>query len=573
MPRIAVLDRDRCKPGDCRMLCMRVCPKVRTGDETITVDEDSGKPVISEILCSGCGICVKKCPYGALSIINLPEELSEPIHQYGVNGFRIFNLPTPKDGVVGIVGSNGIGKTTVLKILAGELKPNLGGDARWDEVLERFRGNEIQNYLSKLADGTLKAVYKPQYVESIPRIVKGSAGDVLKQRDELGKLGELTDALGLDSFLNKKVDSLSGGELQKLAIAACLIREADVYLLDEPSSYLDVRERLNVARTIRSLSDSNVFVIEHDLVVLDYLSDYVHILYGKSGAYGVVSNIKGVRVGLNEYLSGFLKSENVRFRGELSYTIASPNEAVKRRQLVEYPILEKKYPGFDLIVEGSLLYKPQVLGILGPNATGKTTFVKMLADVVSPDNIKLDIDMLVSYKPQYIKTSSDSVNSLKLNAYFIEKLNLSHLLASSLDELSGGELQRVALADCLSKKADLYLLDEPSAYLDVEERLRFAKILTHFAQEKKTTVLVVDHDILLLDYLSDELMVFSGKSGVEGSASGSLSLRDGMNLFLKQMDVSFRRDIDSGRPRANKPGSVKDREQKSTGEYYYIQQS
>jgi len=552
---------------------MRVCPKVRTGDETITVDEDSGKPVISEILCSGCGICVKKCPYGALSIINLPEELSEPIHQYGVNGFRIFNLPTPKDGVVGIVGSNGIGKTTVLKILAGELKPNLGGDARWDEVLERFRGNEIQNYLSKLADGTLKAVYKPQYVESIPRIVKGSAGDVLKQRDELGKLGELTDALGLDSFLNKKVDSLSGGELQKLAIAACLIREADVYLLDEPSSYLDVRERLNVARTIRSLSDSNVFVIEHDLVVLDYLSDYVHILYGKSGAYGVVSNIKGVRVGLNEYLSGFLKSENVRFRGELSYTIASPNEAVKRRQLVEYPILEKKYPGFDLIVEGSLLYKPQVLGILGPNATGKTTFVKMLADVVSPDNIKLDIDMLVSYKPQYIKTSSDSVNSLKLNAYFIEKLNLSHLLASSLDELSGGELQRVALADCLSKKADLYLLDEPSAYLDVEERLRFAKILTHFAQEKKTTVLVVDHDILLLDYLSDELMVFSGKSGVEGSASGSLSLRDGMNLFLKQMDVSFRRDIDSGRPRANKPGSVKDREQKSTGEYYYIQQS
>ena len=471
------------------------------------------------------------------------------------------------------MGSNGIGKTTVLKILAGELKPNLGGDARWDEVLERFRGNEIQNYLSKLADGTLKAVYKPQYVESIPRIVKGSAGDVLKQRDELGKLGELTDALGLDSFLNKKVDSLSGGELQKLAIAACIIREADVYLLDEPSSYLDVRERLNVARTIRSLSDSNVFVIEHDLVVLDYLSDYVHILYGKSGAYGVVSNIKGVRVGLNEYLSGFLKSENVRFRGELSYTIASPNEAVKRRQLVEYPILEKKYPGFDLIVEGSLLYKPQVLGILGPNATGKTTFVKMLADVVSPDNIKLDIDMLVSYKPQYIKTSSDSVNSLKLNAYFIEKLNLSHLLASSLDELSGGELQRVALADCLSKKADLYLLDEPSAYLDVEERLRFAKILTHFAQEKKTTVLVVDHDILLLDYLSDELMVFSGKSGVEGSASGSLSLRDGMNLFLKQMDVSFRRDIDSGRPRANKPGSVKDREQKSTGEYYYIQQS
>ncbi|MEA1924720.1 MAG: ribosome biogenesis/translation initiation ATPase RLI [Candidatus Altiarchaeota archaeon] len=569
MPRIAVLNKDRCKPGECRLLCMRVCPKVKTGDEAITVDEDTGKPVISELLCSGCGICVKKCPFNAISIINLPEETGDPVHQYGINGFRIYNLPTPKNAVVGIVGSNGIGKTTVLKILAGELKPNLGGEAKWGEILERFRGNEIQNYLEKLALGEVKAVYKPQYVESIPRYVEGTVGDVLKERDESGRLRNIIAALNMNSCMEKDVDSLSGGELQKLAIAACLIRDGDVYLLDEPSSYLDVSERLNVARAVRELSDSNIFVIEHDLVVVDYISDYIHVIYGKPGAYGVVSNIKGVRVGINEYLAGFLRSENVRFREELTFSVAAPTEISKRSELIKYLSLEKKYPGFDLRVDEGALYRSEVLGILGPNATGKTTFVKMLADVIKPDNLELDYDLRVSYKPQYIKSSAETVRSLKLKPYFIKKLNLDHLLESRLDELSGGELQRVAVADCLSQDADLYLLDEPSAYLDVEERLRLVKYLRRFSEDNETSVLVVDHDILLIDYLADKLMVFSGESGRHGEASESLSLRDGMNLFLTEMDVSFRRDLDSGRPRANKPDSVKDREQKKRGEYYY----
>ena len=569
MPRIAVLNKDRCKPGECRLLCMRVCPKVKTGDEAITVDEETGKPVISELLCSGCGICVKKCPFNAISIINLPEETGDPVHQYGINGFRIYNLPTPKNAVVGIVGSNGIGKTTVLKILAGELKPNLGSNAEWSEILERFRGNEIQNYLEKLASGEIKAVYKPQYVESIPRYVEGTVEDVLEGRDESGRLKNIVEALDMDSCMGKDVDSLSGGELQKMAIAACLIREGDVYLLDEPSSYLDVSERLNVARAVRELSGSNIFVIEHDLVVVDYISDYVHVIYGKPGAYGIVSNIKGVRVGINEYLAGFLRSENVRFREELSFSVSAPTEISKRSELVKYPRLEKKYPGFDLRVGEGVLYRSEVLGILGPNATGKTTFIKMLADVIKPDNREIGYNLKVSYKPQYIKPSAETVRCLKLKTYFIKKLNLAHLLESRLDELSGGELQRVAVADCLSQDADLYLLDEPSAYLDVEERLRLAKYLRRFSEDNETSVLVVDHDILLIDYLSDKLMVFSGKSGRHGGASESLSLRDGMNLFLKEMDVSFRRDLDSGRPRANKPDSVKDREQKKKGEYYY----
>ena len=570
MTRIAVLDKDHCRPQKCNLLCHRMCPMVKTGKETIVIDEETNKPVISEELCSGCGICVNKCPFEAIIIVNLPEEIGEPVHQYGKNGFRLYNLPTPKEGVVGVVGANGIGKSTMIRILAGEIKPNLGENAGWDEVLERFKGNEIQGYLERLSQGEIRAVYKPQYVDSISKVVKGKVRNALKRNDDSGNLDDIAAGLDMENSLNKKIGELSGGELQRFAIAACLLKDADIYLLDEPSSYLDVRERLNLAGVIRGLKDRFVFVVEHDLVVLDYLSDYTHVIYGKPGAYGIISGIKGVRVGINEYLCGFLKAENMRFRDEIKFDVRPPSEKSKRSELVEYPALEKRYDEFTLSMEKGVLYEPEILGILGPNATGKTTFVKILAGDVEADNTKLDMKLKVSYKPQYIKPGKGLVKSLGIKPEFIERFGIKFLMEKPMQKLSGGELQKVAIADCLTKDAELYLLDEPSAYLDVEERLKLAKYLKKFAYDREASVLVVDHDILLVDYLSDELLVFSGESGKSGAASQPLNLRDGMNKFLKELSITFRRDAETGRPRANKPESVKDREQRSKGEYYYV---
>jgi ATP-binding cassette subfamily E protein 1 len=570
--RIAVHDKDRCKPKDCNYLCVRMCPVNRTGGECITVSEETKKPVISELLCTGCGICVKKCPYHAIKIINLPEEVGEPIHQYGVNSFRLYNLPTPREGVVGIVGCNGIGKTTALKILAGDLKPNIGKldeEVEWNRVLERFKGREIQSHLEKLSGGGIKAVLKPQYVESIPRVVEGSVKSILEKADERGTLNEVVKTLDLGNSLEKDVKSLSGGELQRLAVAVCVLHEADMYLIDEPSSYLDVKERLNMARLIRGMNDKYVFVVEHDLAVLDYLSDYMHVIFGDKGAYGIISNIMSVRAGINEYLNGFLRSENIRFREPIKFEVKPPQAKSKRTVLIEYPALKKSYREFSLNVAGSRLFKPEVLGVLGPNATGKTTFVKLLAGVEEPDGGEVELDLIISYKPQYIKTSVDLVSSLKLKGDLAARFNLTHLFDRKLSELSGGELQKVAVVDCLSKEADVYMLDEPSAYLDVEERLSLARYLRGFAFDEKTSVLVVDHDILFIDYLSDELLVFEGDAGRTGRADKPLNMQDGMNRFLKAMDVTFRRDSDTGRPRANKPESVKDREQRAGNRYYY----
>ncbi len=573
--RVAILNKDKCQPKTCNYLCYRMCPKVKTGDETIIVNTETKKPEISEELCTGCGICVTKCPFEAIHIINLPDELEEPVHQYGKNGFRLYNLPTPKKGVVGIIGSNGIGKTTMLKILSGELAPNMGdisANVSWAEIIEKFRGREIQGYLEKLSKGEIKVSYKPQYVESIPKIVKGKVIDILKSGNELEteKFNELLHNLNLRNLIDKNISDLSGGELQRVAIAACLRKNADMYLLDEPSSYLDIHERLSVAKTVREITGKFIFVVEHDLVVLDYLSDYVHVIYGKSGAYGIISNIKSTKVGINEYLNGFLRSENMRFRGPIKFEVHAPKEKEERKPLASYPNLAKNFnDSFSLTTSAGKLYKAEILGILGGNATGKTTFVKILAGAEKPDNTEIDLNLKVSYKPQYIKLSDEYVISLKIRENFKKELNISHLMNKQIRQLSGGELQRVAIADCLSRDADVYLLDEPSAYLDVEERLKLGKIVRGFANENDVSIIVVEHDVLLVDYLSDSIMVFSGEPGRTGNASEPMNLRDGMNKFLREMDVTFRRDPETGRPRSNKPESVKDREQKSGGEYYY----
>jgi len=321
MVRVAVLDRDRCRPKRCNRICYRFCPQVRSRIEAIRFDDE--KPTVVESLCVGCGICIKKCPFKALSIVNLPDELEEECsHRFGPNSFKLFRLPTPSPGLVlGLLGQNGTGKTTALKILSGEIKINLGNYAEppdWKEIIKHFRGSTLQNYFEKLSENRLRVVHKPQYVDKIPRVVSGEVGEVLERADERGELESVAERLGLKTIWNRRLDVLSGGELQRVAVAAALCKEADVYLFDEPSSYLDVKQRLEVARAIRTLKKEGktIIVAEHDLAIIDYLSDQICIFYGTPGVYGVVSHVHSVRVGINLYLQGYIPDENMRFRKE-----------------------------------------------------------------------------------------------------------------------------------------------------------------------------------------------------------------------------------------------------------------
>jgi ATP-binding cassette, sub-family E, member 1 len=583
MTRIAVLEKDKCAPAKCGdYLCIRLCPINRSGDECIVKGEDK-KASINTELCTGCGICPKRCPFEAIHIVNLPEALDqEPIHRYGENGFHLYSLPTPMFGkVVGIIGKNGIGKSTAMKILAGVLNPNLGKeeDATPKELIDYFKGTEAQIFFEKQRDNEIVISYKPQAVDLIPKHSKGKVRDLLEKVDEKKKLKEIVEKLDLKDVLDNDIEKISGGELQRVAIAAAVLKDANVYFFDEPTSFLDVKQRIKVSKFIKELADENtaVVVIEHDMIILDYMTDLVHIMYGEEGAYGIVAHPQTTRVGINTYLDGYLRDENMRFRDHaIKFDKRPPIEHKTLQKLTSWKDIQTKLGNFSLTAKEGELSRNIVTGILGENGIGKTSFVKILAGLIDPDKGTTDEKIKVSYKPQYIDTESDEVVAVVLadaikkhEVQLIRPLNIKPLMLKKLDELSGGELQRVAIALCLSKDADLYLLDEPSAYLDVEQRLVISKIIREFMETNSKSALVVDHDLLFMDYLSEKLSVFSGKPAVEGNVEGPFPMEEGMNMFLSDLGVTFRRDDETNRPRANKPESQMDRKQRSEGKLYY----
>lgn len=558
-------------------------------EDTITIDPKTKKPIMSEELCSGCGICTNRCPFHAISIINLPEALEDPIHRYGQNQFELFGLPTIREGsVVGLLGPNGIGKSTIIRILSGELKPNLGNydeETSWEDIINYFKGNQLQNYFQNLSEGNLKAVHKPQMVDLLPKFVKGKVEGLLNSVDQRNKLDSVTHALELDSIMEREIVNLSGGELQRVAIAAAVLRDADFYYFDEPTSWLDVRQRLNAVQVIRELADEgkSILVIEHDLAALDAISDYVHILYGQPGGYGVVSQMRGVRVGINTYIGGYLREENVRFRKQaIEFQVRPPSAAVDAEVLAEYSNLEKSYEEFKLGVDEGQVQHDEIITAFGPNGIGKTTFAKMLAGVEKPDNGKIQKKVKISYKPQYLVsdysgtvqeflyTTAPNYGTNIFKTEIMKPFLLEELLEKKMDELSGGELQRLSVAISLSQDADIYLFDEPTAFLDVEQRLRAARAIRRVTEGRNAAAIIVDHDIVFIDYISSRAMVFTGKPGVEGHATSPMDLRSAMNRFLSDVGITFRRDKETKRPRVNKQDSYLDREQKEKGEYYYL---
>jgi ATP-binding cassette subfamily E protein 1 len=456
----------------------------------------------------------------------------------------------------------------------------------WSEIIQFYRGSTLQEYFQKVSEGKLKVAHKPQYVDKIPKAVSGKVSDLLEKVNERNRLDKLVEALELQKIWDRPLEVLSGGELQRVAMAAALSREADVYLFDEPSSYLDVKQRLQVARAIRSLKEEQktILVAEHDLAIIDYLSDQICVFYGDAGVYGVVSHVHGVRTGINIYLQGFIPDENIRFRREAIIFHEKPPavSASAGETLLSWMRLEKTFEGFKLVAEPGEIKRGEIIGVLGPNGIGKTTFVKILAGLEESDEKQKFGELTVSYKPQYIapeyegtvqellmSIAKETFTSSWYKTEILGPLRLNVLLDRNVLELSGGELQKVAIAACLSRKADLLLLDEPSAYLDVEERLNMARTIRRVIESRNVPAFVVEHDVVTQDFIADRLMVFSGEPGVNGKADPPTSLRKGMNIFLEEMNVTFRRDSVTRRPRVNKENSKMDTFQKDLGEYYY----
>jgi ATP-binding cassette subfamily E protein 1 len=385
--------------------------------------------------------------------------------------------------------------------------------------------------------------------------------------------------------MDREIQLLSGGELQRFAIGTVCVREADVYMFDEPSSYLDVKQRLSAARIIRSLLRDNdyVIVVEHDLSVLDYLSDFICVLYGRPAVYGVVTLPQSVREGINIFLDGHIPTENLRFREEsLTFKMseAADDFVVDKLRAFKYPRMEKTLGNFKLRIDCGDFTDSEIIVMMGENGTGKTTFCRMLAGALKPDSKAQVPEMKISMKPQTITPKFDGtvrqlffkkIKAAFLSAQFqtdvVKPLKLDDFIDQEVKNLSGGELQRVAIVLALGMPADIYLIDEPSAYLDSEQRIIASRVIKRFIMHAKKTAFIVEHDFIMATYLADRVIVFDGKPGIDAHANTPESLLTGCNKFLKNLDVTFRRDPTNYRPRINKLNSQLDQEQKTGGNY------
>jgi ATP-binding cassette, sub-family E, member 1 len=564
-------------------------------------------------MCIGCSLCTKKdvgCPFGAVMIVNIPSEIKgDIVNRYGTNGFRLYRMPIMKPGkILGLIGQNGIGKSTVVKILANKMKPNfeIFEDIDEKKIINKFKGNEMHKYMTLLYNNKLKVHIKIQHVDNLILKLKSKQSKI-KVKEFIDTKSDYNDSsiwythvintLELTNILESDVVTLSGGELQRLLCCVSFLKNVDVYIFDEPTNYLDVRQRLNVAKLIRELvSESQeryVVVVEHDLTILDYISDYISILYGEQSAYGVVSKPLNTSHGINIYFDGYIPSENIRFR-KSEYSMCNiecqQNNEQKENNICEYNGTKIKYDKFLLNIESSNYpMNGSITVVMGKNGTGKTTFINYIAK---------EIKKSIMIKPQYLSVEqfilqdgkyptvgeflSNNIKKSYMNETFNSEVTrpmmINKIEDRKLNELSGGEMQRFWLVYCFGTESDIYLLDEPSACLDIEQRVITTKVIKRFIMNNKKTAFIIEHDMMMAVSLGSESnsrsVILEEQEEIENKrqciARKSEQFISGMNLFLKIMDITFHTQKvgKTNRPRINKKGSMKDKEQKSNKIYY-----
>ncbi len=628
MKKIFLIDYDLCSLNSCGQPCVKKCPisisnqrkkQHQKKDEVpIRYKKSTDKMIIIDEICIKCGICLNVCPRNAIYSIYLLDEPDDDLinHEYPINtdniktlnvpneknhGFRLYGLPTLISGkVTGLCGPNGIGKSTVLNVLSGNLKMNFGNtedkDLKWRELLKHVKESEMRQHFQEIVSEQRHIAYKQQVLKIFfEKYKQKKIKDILRDQKHINDnfYNRIIKYLDITAIADRFLNQCSGGELQRFAIASVLIQNADCYLIDEPCTFLDVKKRIKLAELLQdrargfgSKKEYPILVVEHDLAILDYMSDVIHLFYGSPHEFGVMSRIQTTKNGINSYLNGFLKTENIQFRKKkIGFRRSVSDRSWENARIfVNYDKLTKTFDGFQLIVGPGTIYEGEILGIVGENGTGKSTFAKIITGELKPDEDSAfkTIDRYVSYKPQYItqdfegnakefimqnSQNYDFSENMKLLLY--SPLGVDKYFETPVKDLSGGQLQRLYIAACLAKRAELYILDEPSAYLDVEERLHISSIIRAVTKRNSATTIVIEHDIAIIDALSDRLLLFTGSPGKNGKTMGPLSKREGMNEFLKILDITFRRDEETGRARINKKNSSIDKRQRSANEYFY----
>ncbi|MFH1257745.1 MAG: ATP-binding cassette domain-containing protein, partial [Candidatus Micrarchaeota archaeon] len=557
MSRIAIVDRNLCNPLKCNLECMRACPSNRlrkectflvnkkTGEKHIDFKYEYSKEIksnsvafIEPSLSQGCNICAKACPFHAINVVNLPEAKKEElVYSYGKNGFQLYKLAIPRTGIVAIVGENGVGKSTNLKLIAGKL------------AAQKFPSKEIKEYFEKLKPDAL--VYKPQEISGMGE--KRKVCELLKHVDERKELGKLKEIFDLDRIWERELQQLSGGELQKVVVCAALLREKETYFLDEPFSFLDYVYRIRLINyLLENFQQKKVLIIDHDISLLSYLCKQSYLMFGEPGAYGIVSQVYGTDRAINMFIEGYIGPENMRFREERIAYKHYMGET-HRKKLMEIPKMEMKRGEFVVKNPSAIqINEGEIVGIAGKNGIGKSTICRRIFE---------EHPTTAAFKEQILARENDIAGKYfekrdLFSENYLHQMKMRKLEYYNIEKLSGGELQKLEIFRALNQEKALYILDEPTNMLDVSSRILLSKVFRERVAADRA-VLVVDHDLEFLHNTVDRLIVMEGESGKHGEVAGIFDKDEGVRMLMAEFDLSYRRDTDTKRLKLNKKGSKK----------------
>ena len=502
-----------------------------------------------------------------------------------LKGITLSFLP---DAKIGVLGVNGAGKSTLLKIMAGQ-DPEFTGEA-WaaDGVRVGYLEQEPELDPSKDVEGNVmeglgetKALLD-KFNEISERFTEPMDDDEMNALlAEQGELQEKIDAadgwelertieIAMDALRcppgDADVESLSGGEKRRVALARLLLAKPDILLLDEPTNHLDAE---SVAWLERFLHDyeATVMIVTHDRYFLDNVTGWILELdrgqgIPYEGNYSSWLEQKEKRLGQEsreesarqrtlkhelEWIRSSPRARQTKSRARITayedLLAKSQEQRTGKAQIVIPPgprlgglVIEAKgvakaYGDKLLMDDLDFLMPPgAIVGIIGPNGAGKTTLFRMITGSEQPDGGSLRIGETVALG--YVDQSRDSLDdknnvwqeisgghddiqvgkrTIQSRAYVAQFNFKGADQQKSVGQLSGGERNRVHLAKMLKSEANVLLLDEPTNDLDVETLRALEDAIVEFAG----CVLVISHDRWFLDRLATHILAFEGDSHVE----------------------------------------------------------
>ncbi len=396
-----------------------------------------------------------------------------------------------KEGDILLVhGVSGSGKTTLLRVLAGVMGRYVNG---WYKGIVKINDRNLYELDSRTIIELIAYIAQEPWYGILSPTVEGEVivNQLLVEKYNRKKINSILKRFGLRDLEKRLTYTLSAGETQRLLLASNTIRKTKIYLFDEPSSYLDEEARkILVEEAIRLVEDGAIIVVVDHYIDLwwDYLSKILVLEKGRQLYFG---------------------DPDLQVIRSVMETGLKKPERSSTDVLVSLSSIYYKYPGTRFYVIRDLSFdvkRSSITWVKGPNGTGKTTLLKIIAGLLKPSKGVVKRKGRAIYIPENPllffsePTVREEVYAGAINRELVDELvdvfNLRPLLDRKLKHTSSGERRRVAIVSALTRGYDIICIDEPTAGLDLENRLKILETLVRVAEEGYT-VIVAGHDPLM----------------------------------------------------------------------------